>query len=130
MGVLRSVLAVIAGFALVFILSIATDSVLEAIGFFPPVEEQTKSGLVQWALWVALGYRILYTIAGGTLTAWLAPRRPILHAVVLGGIGTVAALGGAIAMWNLGSQWYPILLVLVSVPCTWLGGVLARKKSL
>lgn len=87
-----------------------------------------KTGLVWWDLVIALGYRSIYTIVGGALTARLAPARPILHAVILGAIGTAAALAGTILMWNLGSQWYSILLTAVSVPCTWLGGWLARKK--
>lgn len=122
MNTLKSIGAVVAGFAAVFILSVGSDYILESSGFFPGTahpELYTSS-----MLFLALIYRCIYTIAGGYLTAMLAPGNPVRHAVILGSIGTVAALGGAIAGWNLSAHWYPIALVVTGLPCTWLGGKL------
>ena len=123
-SILRSVGAIVAGFAAVVVLSIATDAVLHAVGVFPPVGQPMTAGL--YAL--ALAYRTLFTVAGGYITARLAPRRPLAHAVVLGVIGIVAGTAGAVAMWELGDLWYPIALVLLALPSTWLGGWLFSRR--
>ena len=123
-SILRSVGAVVAGFAAVVVLSIATDAVFHALGVFPPVGQPMTAGLYV----LALAYRTLFTVAGGYITARLAPRRPLAHAVVLGMIGIVAGTLGAVAMWQLGDQWYPIALVLLALPSTWLGGWLFSRQ--
>ena len=61
--------------------------------------------------------------------AKLAPSRPMTHAIVLGAIGTAAALAGVIAEWKAGNQWYPIALVVLALPQSWLGGKLAARRS-
>lgn len=122
----RRVLAVLAGFFAVVVLSVVTDMVLEAIGVFPPPDKGLfDTGL----LLVAVGYRSLFTAAGGFITARLAPDRPMRHAVVLGVIGIIMGSLGAIstAGQNLGPAWYAWALVVLALPCTWLGGWLNRR---
>jgi hypothetical protein len=48
------------------------------------------------------------------------------HALILGGIGTVASAAGAIATanMNLGPAWYAWSLVVIALPVAWLGGKL------
>lgn len=121
---LRSIGAVLAGFAAVVVLSMATDAVFHALGVFPPVGQPMSAALYV----LALAYRTLFTVAGGYITARLAPRRPLFHAVVLGVIGIVAGTLGTVAMWQLGDQWYPIALVLLALPSTWLGGWLFSRR--
>ena len=123
----KSIGAILAGFITVFVLSVVTDLVLEKIGFFPPTTE--PESYTWWMLLIALIYRSIYSVAGFYLTAKLAPNRPMRHAIILGVIGTVFAALGAIANWNLSANWYPILLVLVTLPCAWLGGKLAEMKK-
>lgn len=116
---LQSIGAVLAGFITVVILSVATDTILESLGIFP------EQGLfITWMLVVALLYRCLYTVIGGYITARLAPRNPLRHSIILGCIGTVAAIMGTIVGWNLSQHWYPIALVVTAIPCTLLGGKL------
>lgn len=119
----KSIAAVLAGMIAIVILSIGTDSVLEALGIFPPPEQ----GLfTPWMLTLALVYRSVYAVVGGYLTAVLAPNRPMRHAIILGLIGVVASTFGAIAGWDLSAHWYPVALIITSLPCTWLG---ARLKT-
>lgn len=121
---LKSIGAILAGFLTVVILSVGTDFVLETLGIFPPAGQ----GLfVSWMLILALIYRIIYTIAGGYVTAILAPDRPMQHAIILGIIGIVFAIIGTIVGWKLSAHWYPIALVITALPCTWLGGKLKRS---
>ena len=80
---------------------------------------------------LALSYRIVINVLGCYLSARLAPRNPMRHALILGVIGlvlsTVGAIG-AIAM-KMGPAWYPILLALSALPCAWLGGMLHTRRS-
>jgi hypothetical protein len=75
---------------------------------------------------LATAYRVIYTIGGSYITARLAPNRPMLHAIVLGAIGLVMCLVGAVATWNadLGPAWYSVALVVTALPCAWIGGKL------
>lgn len=120
----KSIGAVVAGFATVAILSIATDFVLESLGIFPSA---TNLGLyVTWMLVAALLYRSLYTIVGGYVTARLAPQNHVRHVyalMILGGLGGIA---GIFAGWNLSPHWYPILLAVTGPLFVWLGGKLYK----
>ncbi len=127
MSKLKSVAAVLAGFVTVVILSTGTDFVLEAAGIFPP--QSDPGAYTGFMLFWALVYRCVYTVAGGYVTAGLAPDRHMRHAVILGIIGTVAGTVGVIFSWNLTPHhWYPILIAVTALPCTWLGGRMNVKR--
>jgi hypothetical protein len=123
---LRSIGAVIAGFAVVVVLSTATDAVLHAAKVYPPESEGLHDPLLNL---LALAYRCVFTLAGGWVTARLAPSAPVGHAIVLGFLGMVAGTAGVIATWNLGlgPHWYPIALAATGLPLCWAGGVLAVR---
>jgi len=124
----RTIVAIIVGFIFVFVLSIATDVILHVTGIFPPMGQRMSDS--QFV--VATVYRTVYTVMGGYITALLAPRNPVKHAVILGVVGFVFAVIGVLATWNAGPEfgphWYPILLVVLAVPSCWLGGILYRPK--
>ena len=81
---------------------------------------------------LATVYRTIYTIAGGYITARLAPDRPMRHAMVLGAIGMAAATAGTVATWGLGPEfgpkWYPISLVVLALPSIWAGARLRMRN--
>ena len=121
----RSTGAVLLGFVAVVALSLGTDQVLHVLSVYPPWGQPMHDpGLVL----PALGYRIVYAVIGSYIAARFAPRNPMRHALVLGVIGFVLSLAGAIATipLDLGPSWYPIALVVTALPCAWLGGVLHR----
>ncbi len=125
---LKSIAAVLAGILLVVILSLGTDILMHATGIFPPWFQPMSTAL--WLL--ATAYRIVYGIAGGYITARLAPDRPMRHAVILGLIGLVMSIAGAAGTLNKGPEfgptWYPLSLVVTALPCAWLGGKLFVSK--
>jgi peptidoglycan/LPS O-acetylase OafA/YrhL len=127
--VLRSIGAVFAGFFATAILSIVTDLVLHAAGIFPAWGQPMSDALFV----LATAYRIVYTIAGGYITARLAPDRPMAHVLVLGIVGLMAAVAGTLATWNkgpeFGPKWYPLALVVTALPCVWAGGKLAQRGN-
>ena len=124
----RSTGAVLAGLLVIVILSTLGDVVLHAIGVFPPWGQPMSDSLFL----LATAYRIVFSVAGCYLTARLAPDRPTQHALVLGVIGIVISGAGAAATWNRGPEfgphWYPLALIVVSLPCAWLGGLLYRAR--
>src|SRR2546425_9882936 len=100
----RSVGAVVAGFVVVFVLSVGTDQVLHVLKVYPPWGEPMAGALYV----MATAYRIVYTILGGNITARLAPDAPVRHAPILGLVGLVAGLIGGmvnIAKPELGPLW-------------------------
>jgi len=129
MKALRSVGAVLGGLVVIFALSTGTDEVLHAAGSLSrgPLPMAGAEVLILGLL----AYRLIYSVAGCYLTARLAPSRPRLHAMVLGGIGVLFSTMGAImnARLQLGPGWYPWALVVLALPCAWLGGKLAEPRS-
>lgn len=124
--VLKSIWAVFAGILVIVILSIATDTLLESVGFFPPATE----GLFDNSLLaIALAYRTIYAFVGGFVTAKLAPSNPKKHVMILLIIGVVLGILGVVAGWNLSQHWYPISLVFTSAFAVWLGGKKVIKKK-
>ena len=125
-NILKSIWAVVAGFLIVVILSTATDKILEVLGVFPPA---TQGLFITWMLLLALTYRTAYNVVAGYATAKLAPQNPMKHVWVLAILGLFGGIAGIIVnlQMNLGPNWYPISLALLSIPSVWLGGKLAIK---
>ncbi len=123
-NILRSAGAVVAGLLVVIIITIATDELLHATGIFPPWRQPMSDSLFL----LAFAYRIVYGIVGGYITARLAPNQPVKHALLLGGVGFVLSLVGAVATWNrgpeFGPKWYSLALIVIAIPTAWLGGKL------
>jgi hypothetical protein len=129
MSAIRSVLAVLAGLVTIFVTHLGTDQLLHTLQVFPPWDQPMHDpGLNA----LALSYRIVFSILGCYVTARLAPRAPMAHALALGLIGTALSIVGAIATadMNLGPRWYPIALAASALPCAWLGGLLHRALHL
>ena len=122
---LRSVGAVLAGFILIVMTHNATDEIMHSTGIIPRG--------AMWNPWhnlLALAYRCLFTVAGGFITAWLAPRARMRHVIILAVIGTFGGIAGVLLSWNLnlGPRWYPIALAVTAFPTVWLGGWLYERK--
>jgi hypothetical protein len=113
------------GALVAIVLTTLVDIVLHSAGVYPPIDQQINDS--QAAL--ATAYRIV--IGGAYLTARLAPSKPMKPALILGAVGAVVALAGAMATWNknLGPHWYPIALVILAIPQCWLGGKLFEKAG-
>lgn len=124
-----SILAVVAGFVAVVVLSLGTDQILHVLEVYPPWGQPMHGTGLNL---LALSYRIVYTVLGGFITARLAPRSPMRHVTVLALIGLAAGMAGAIvaiSQADLGPIWYPIALAVTAYPCTWLGGRLGVRNA-
>ena len=128
--ILKSIGAVLAGVIVGIALSLGTDALMHALHLFPPLgQPMTDSRLLA----LATLYRTIYSVVGAYVTARLAPSRPMLHAMILGALGMIAAIAGVIATWNnvaeYGPHWYPIALVVLALPPAWLGAWLYQRRT-
>ena len=123
--VLRSILAFIASAITVVALSVGTDTLLSKLGVFPPLGQPINDSRL---LAIAFGYRFIYGVLGGYVIARLAPFGPMRHAIASGILGLVVSTIGAIAMWGVGPNWYPVALAITTVPCAWIGATLEERR--
>ena len=126
MKTLKSIGAVLAGFIVGAALSVGTDTVLQALRVFPPPDQGFH---VPWMIVLAILYRSVYNIAGCYVTAALAPGRPMLHVMVIGGVGLVLTIIGTATHADKGPLWYGITLAVLAVPCAWVGGALRIRQQ-
>lgn len=126
MNTLKSIGAVLAGVLFIIIASTLVDVVLHLAHFFPAMDKPIND----FQALVATLYRVVISIAGGYLTAKLAPGRPMLHAMMLGCVGTVLGVIGVCVTWNLGlgPRWYALALAVLAFPQCWAGGKLYLRK--
>lgn len=121
---LRKVGAIVAGVLAIVVLSVVTDTLLEKMGFYPPL---SQGPLKQNLLAIALFYRTVYAFLGGYITAKLAPSNPKKYVMILLVIGTILGILGVVAGWNLSEHWYPVSLVVTSALAVWFGGKVGMK---
>jgi hypothetical protein len=121
-NILKSIGAVIAGFIFIGVTHSAMDAILESTGVLPKGHLNVGAGLII----LVISYRAVLSILGCYLTAKLAPKDPIKHSLILGGIGTVLSAVGAIvtADMNIGPAWYAWSLVVIALPIAWIAGKL------
>ena len=129
MKILKSIGAILAGLIFVGVSHSLVDFILESLGIFTPTTVRFDT---PWMVITATVYRTILSIAGCYLAGILAPSRPLLHAMILGAIGLVLSIVAAIVTIPLdwSPAWYPIALVLVTLPCAWIGGKLAERRSI
>jgi hypothetical protein len=126
---LASAGAVVAGFIVTALASTAADGVMHAAGIFPSAPRLMSDPLFA----LAAANRALFTVAGGYVSARLAPDGPMRHAWILAGIGLVAGLAGVVAYYamgegELGPAWYAVSIPVEAISCVWLGGRLAASR--
>jgi uncharacterized membrane protein len=124
----RSIGALFAGFVVVVALSLAADAVMHKSGIFPPWGVPMGDSLFL----LATIYRVASGVVGSYITARLAPNRPLWHAMLGGVIGLAISILGAAVTWNRGPEfgphWYPVLLAMLALPQSWLGGMLRERQ--
>ena len=100
------------------------DAVLHALQVFPPWDQPI--GDLDAA--IAVSYRLALGLFGGYVVARFAPRRPMRHAWVLGGIGLAVSVAGIFATRGFGPLWYPVALAVTALPLTLAGAALFGRK--
>ncbi len=123
--IVRSILAIVAGFMFIGALAGITGTTLQAAGILPAAGEPlTDIGPVL----LETAYVAVFAIAGCWLAAWLAPNRPMRHALILGALGLAFNLMGAAASWGLRPVWAVVLNLALVMPYAWIGGRLREMQ--
>ena len=124
---MKSVLAIVAGLVFTIVVTTLADILMYQTGVF------VQNGMTTGDWLIATAYRLVIAIIGCWLAARLAPRNPMKHALILGGIGTLLALVG---VWitsqkgpEFGPIWYALLLVVTALPCAYVGGRFASRDK-
>lgn len=127
---LRSIGAILLGMIAVVVLSLGTDQLMHALNIFPAIGQPMYDPGLNL---LSLVYRTIYGVLGSYIAGRVAPYSPMTHALILGAVGFILSLAGAIVAivlaGTMGPLWYPIGLVLTTLPGAWLGGFLAQKTG-
>ncbi len=125
---LRSILAVVAGFLSIGVLSVGADLLLWRMmpGAFDPNGRVESTGvLLGMQLYVAV-----FAITGCYLAARLAGRSPMRHAMILGALGLAFNVAGTVARWDHAPAWAHVLALALVLPYAWVGGCgCARSRA-
>jgi hypothetical protein len=123
--IVRSILAIVAGFLLIGALAFGTGAALQGAGIMPAAgEPMTDIGRVL----LEAAYVAVFAIAGCWLAAWLAPNAPMRHALILGVLGLAFNLMGAVATWGQRPAWSIVLNLALVMPYAWIGGRLREMQ--
>ena len=119
-NIFKSIGVIIVGFMVSALLSIVTDFLLESIGVLPdPSKGLFDTGMIILVLF----YRGIYNIVSGFLVAKLAPGKPMLHAMILGAIGTILTVLATFApsFAEKAPLWFGYTLAAITIPTLWSG---------
>jgi hypothetical protein len=126
----RSVLSVLAGIAVLTATSFAIEAALNPLLMraFPealPDPEALSSN--PWVRAITFGYGLLCVAAGGYVAARVARRRPVTHAAVMGIVQaglTIMAMLSPVSGHASRLQW--MIIAVVSIPAALAGGVVYK----
>lgn len=123
----RSILAIVGGFVLAGALNVGTNTVLSRVVpemVPPPGTPNTNTE----ALVVICAYVALYGILGCYVTARLAPSRPLLHTLIVGGLALAMSIPATIAVWNGTPAWFNVYNLLAVMPYAYIGGRIRERE--
>ena len=130
---IRSVLSVLAGIAVLTATSFAIEAALNPllIRAFPetlPGPEALSSN--PWIRTLTFAYGLMCVAAGGYIAARLARRLPVTHAAVMGIIQaglTILAMLSPVGNHASPLQW--IIIAILSIPAAIAGGVVCKGRK-
>lgn len=129
-SILRSLLAILAGYIAPALLTLVTVPILGALA---PATLDAGNG---WSVWLNVAYGAVFAAAGGWLAARLAPSKPFVHAIILAvlmgvltGLTAVAAASAPpTPEYNQPAWYYPVLAGVSVLAVTFGGWLYSRKK--
>jgi hypothetical protein len=123
----RSVLAIVAGFASTVVLALGTDFAVRSS--FPASFDSSGATQDPAFLLAGIAYTAVFGVVGSFVAARSAPSRPLLHALILGGIAFAISVAAQASRWATGPVWYHLAAVVFVLPSAWLGGWLRERQT-
>src|SRR5262245_57608786 len=126
MTVLRSILAVVAGIAtFTLALVVMTAAGNTVMGAEPEWINRSVATQLAWLAWNSVSM-----IGGGYVTAWLAPKAAIAHAVVMGTIQACFTLGAMLTVTdNVTPLWLWIAGIAAMIPSARVGAATLASSN-
>jgi hypothetical protein len=130
---IRSLLSVLAGIAALTVVSFAIEAALDPLLLwaFPkalPGPQALASN--PWVRTLTFAYGLMCVAAGGYVTARIARRRPVTHALVMGILQaglTIMAMLSPVGYHASGLQW--IIVATLSLPAALVGGTACKGRK-
>jgi hypothetical protein len=116
----RSVLAVIAG-ALVMVAGVVAMGFV-LVRLVPGVDGTVTERRPIAALALLLSANLVVAALGGYVTALVAPRDPVRHALALGVVQWILYLISALSERSAVPLWWHLGMIVFLIPLVWLGG--------
>jgi hypothetical protein len=129
---IRSILAVLAGIAALTVTSFAIEAVVDPLLLrtFPhaipnraAINHNLPATMFQFA------YTALCIAAGGYVTAWLARRSPVRHAVIMGAVEVALTVWAMLSIPDQAPLRNWIFGMAMTIPAAWFGGLARRIKQ-
>jgi hypothetical protein len=125
--VVRSVVAVAAGFFAVMVLGAAADVVLAQAS--PGAFDAEGHVRAESTLFIKLAYETAFALLAGYISARIAIRRPFTHALVMGAIVLAGRALIAAAAWDVSPAWFNLGVLLLIIPAALLGAKLSQLRA-
>jgi hypothetical protein len=125
--VIRSILSVVAGSAAWTVLWLGWNAVVGS--FFPDAYSGQSQIESLPLLWLLLAGSVLFSLAGGYVTAWAAGRREPVHVIALAVLQLVLGIFFELQSWALLPAWYHLAFLALLIPATLAGGWLRGRVT-
>ena len=124
----RSIASVAAGAALWAALWVSGNAGLAAA--FPTIIRQGEPMFHVPVLWTYIAWSVVLSIAAGYVTALVAKRSEMQHALALGILQLGIGVATEISYWELLPVWYHLVFLTLLVPGNLLGGWMRVTRRL
>lgn len=128
----RSLLAILAGLLVLTVASFAIEALADPLllHLFPrALSDAAALRISVPAHLVMFTYTAASVALGGYVTAWIAARAKIWHAVIMGAIEVLLTLWAMHAMPHQAPWWSWVAGMIFTIPAAWLGGVLQARRA-
>jgi hypothetical protein len=79
------------------------------------------------ALILVLVSEVTGAFVGGCLAAFIARRAPAMHALIIGGLVMLAAIGNMLSIPH--PVWFWVIALILFLPASYVGGLLGRRRD-
>jgi hypothetical protein len=129
---IRSILAILAGLVVIIVTSFGIEAAANPLlmRMFPdalPNEAAMSHNLPVWLF--TFTYTFLCVVAGGYVTARLAARYAVRHAVILGVLQSLLTIPAMLAYTDKAPLWGWITSMILVIPAAWCGGLIFLRRA-
>lgn len=123
----RSVVAVAAGFFASMVMTLGGDIAFRRVS--PDAFDADGHARSDGALFTMMGYEALFVLVAGYVTARLAIRRPLAHALAMGAVVLLARASTVFLTWDTAPPWFHLGILLLIIPVALLGAKVSELRA-